>query len=141
LERSDVIAGFPPFTGDRADPFFRFSDAGLHQRCLTANEPLAREHLQLFEAMARAQTRRCSVCTDLITALDDHFSSGRLVPFADPRAASVNFVVAHRACLPRVKELALIEGVARELATPDRWPELERTSALLTAALRTAREG
>src|SRR5258708_331656 len=103
--KQPVAAGdqtlFPPFTGNQADPVYKFSDGVAHEKCYCE----APEWEAVESVLARLDEMRrnkvCVICHQPILHSDEYFALTLLSDDPTNALSLWNFTWFHRSCLPK----------------------------------------
>jgi hypothetical protein len=118
----DAVA-FPAFIANEADPLHIFSDAVMHADVFRTH-PLAAQVQARFEEARQhvaPNSRRCFVCTELITDPDNYIGLGHLVESRSSPLDRFNYAHFHRSCLATWPGLPQLVAELEKLDSSGGW--------------------
>lgn len=112
---------FSPLVGNRLDPIYAFSDAGVHKKCLDAH-PAGRRAVAMQEAGHLAfRHRACRVCGGAIATPDEYVGTGCLSSDPSSPLFEFNFHQFHQDHVSQWARLAEFRRVVETVQSSPMW--------------------
>lgn len=122
ISETDETVAFPPFTANRRDPLFPFSDGVFHDACFRKHPLAGRVEARVEEFdRQRARPRICAACREEIRDPDDYFTVGFLTDDEESPVFAFNYLELHRSHLREWSEYPRLRREVGAFQSSSAW--------------------
>lgn len=109
---------FPPFTGNRRDPLYVFSDGVFHRSCVVSDPRGGQaERVAAITVQARPSSQRCAVCGESFAGPETYFTTAYL----GAAEHGWNFLCLHPTCFTHWTRAGAFRKRVEQMQRGDLW--------------------
>lgn len=121
IKASDRTVMCPPFSANKLDKLYFFSDGVFHLQCFNSN-PLAVEVTnRIVQSKELTKAKLCVVCREVITEPDNYFTLGHLTDDKNHLLNKYNYTQIHRSCIGNWVDRNKVLSALRRLENSGAW--------------------